>query len=94
MLSKINDCLRIYQNRRIIFVEHGVSIDLDALKAHRFNFQQNLVIAKLDTYLLAQDLQMGYLTLNTLLIELKCPCNLKFLIVGIDANFALRALHC
>jgi hypothetical protein len=46
----------------------------------------------LDTYLLAQDLQMGHLTLKNLLMELKCPCNLKFHNAGNDANFTLRAL--
>jgi hypothetical protein len=92
MLSKINDCLRIYQNRSIILVGHGVSNDLAALKALGFDFQENLVIAKLDTHLLARDLQMGHLTLKNLLMELNCPCNLKFHNAGNDANFTLRAL--
>ena len=92
MLSKINNCLRIYQNRSIILVGHGVSSDLAALKARGFDFEKNLVIAKLDTYLLARDLQMGYFTLKNLLIELNCPCNLKFHNAGNDANFALHAL--
>lgn len=92
MLSKINDCLRIYQNRSIVLVGHGVSSDLAALKALGFNFQQNLGIAKLDTYLLARDLQMGHLNLKNLLIELNCPCNIKFHNAGNDANFTLRAL--
>ena len=92
MLLKINNCLRIYQNRSIILVGHGVSSDLAALKALGFDFQENLVIAKLDTYLLARDLQMGHLTLKNLLMELNCPCNLKFHNAGNDANFTLRAL--
>lgn len=92
MLSKINDCLRIYQNRSIVLVGHGVSNDLAALNALGFDFQENLVIAKLDTYLLARDLQMGHLTLKNLLIELNCPCNLKLHNAGNDANFTLRAL--
>ncbi|PVH77235.1 hypothetical protein DL98DRAFT_274686 [Cadophora sp. DSE1049] len=92
MLLKINNCLRIYENRSIILVGHGVSSDLAALKALGFDFQENLVIAKLDTYLLARDLQMGHLTLKNLLMELNCPCNLKFHNAGNDANFTLRAL--
>ena len=55
ILSKINDCLRTYQNRSIILVGHGISNDLTTLKALGFDFQENLVIAKLDTYLLARD---------------------------------------
>jgi hypothetical protein len=92
ILSKINDCLRIYQNRSIILVGHGASSDLAALKALGFDFQENLVIAKLDTYQLARDLQMGQLTLKNLLMELECPCDLKFHNAGNDANFTLRAL--
>jgi hypothetical protein len=60
------------------------------LKALGFDFQN--VIAKFDTYLLARDLQMGHLTLKNLLMELNCPCNLKFHNAGNDANFTLRAL--
>ncbi|KUJ17232.1 uncharacterized protein LY89DRAFT_748562 [Mollisia scopiformis] len=92
MLSKINTCLRIYQNRSIILVGHGVSNDLAALKSLGFDFQKNRVIAKLDTYLLAQDLQMGDFTLKNRLMELKCPCNFKFHNASNDTNFALRAL--
>jgi hypothetical protein len=92
MLSKINNCLCIYQNRSIILVGHGVSSDLAALKALGFDFQKILVIAKLDTYLLARDLQMGHLILKNLLMELNCPCNFKFHNAGNDAKFTLRAL--
>jgi len=92
ILSKINDCLRIYQNRSIILVGHGASSDLAALKALGFDFQEKLVIAKLATYQLARDLQMGQLTLKNLLMELNCPCNLKFHNAGNDANFTLQAL--
>jgi hypothetical protein len=56
------------------------------------NYQDNLVIAKFDTYLLARDLQMGHLTLKNLLMGLNCPCNLRFHNAGNDANFTLRAL--
>jgi hypothetical protein len=92
MLSKINSCLRVYQNKSIILVGHGFSNDLAALKALGFDFQKNQVIAKLDTYLLARDLQMGHLSLKNLIIELNCPCNVKFHNAGNDANFTLRAL--
>jgi hypothetical protein len=40
MLSKINDCFRIYQNRSIILVGHGASNGLAALKALGFDFQK------------------------------------------------------
>ena len=76
----------------IILVGHGASNDLAALKSLGFDFQENMVIAKLDTYLLARELQMGDLTLKNLLMELKCPCNLKFHNAGNDKNFTLRAL--
>jgi hypothetical protein len=92
MLSKIEDCLHIYQNRNIILVGHGFANDLAALKALGFDFQKNQVIEKLDTYLLARDLQMGHLTLKNLLMEVGYPCNLKFHNAGNDANFTLRAL--
>jgi hypothetical protein len=92
MLSKIEDCLHIYQNRNIILVRHRVANDLAALKALRFDFQKNQVIEKLDIYLLVRDLQMGHLTLKNLLIGLGYPCNLKFHNTGNDANFTLRAL--
>ena len=92
MLSKINDCLRIYQNRSVILVGHRMSSDLAALKALGFDFQENIVVARLDTYLPARDLQIGQLTLKNLLMKLNCPCNLKFHNAGNDANFTLRAL--
>jgi hypothetical protein len=38
MLLKVNNCFRIYQNRSIILVGHGVSSDLAALKALGFGF--------------------------------------------------------
>jgi hypothetical protein len=38
ILSKINHCLRIYQNRCIFLIEHGIPSDLAALKALGFNF--------------------------------------------------------
>jgi hypothetical protein len=44
MLSKINDCLRICQNRSIILVGHGASSDLAALKAFGFDFQKNWLL--------------------------------------------------
>jgi hypothetical protein len=68
-----------------------MSSDVDALKALGFDFQENLVITKLDTYLLARNLQMGHLTLKNLLMDLDCPCNFKFHNVD-NANFTLRAL--
>lgn len=92
MLIKINNCLRIYQNRSIILVGHGISGDLAAIKALGFDFQENQVIAKLDTYLLARYLQMGDFTFENLLMELKCPSNFKLHNGGNDANVALRAL--
>jgi len=92
MLLKIKHSLHVYRNRNIILVGHGFSNDLAALKALGFDFQEHLIIAKLDTYLLARDLQMGHLTLKNLLMELNCPCNLKFHNAGNDANFTLRAL--
>jgi hypothetical protein len=38
MLSKINDYLRIYQNRSIILVRYRVLNDLTVLKALRLDF--------------------------------------------------------
>ena len=70
----------------------GFQVTFSALKALGFDFQENLVVAKLDTYLLARDLQMGHLALKNLLMELNCPCNFKFRNAGNDANFTLRAL--
>ncbi|KAH6715088.1 hypothetical protein BKA61DRAFT_721797 [Leptodontidium sp. MPI-SDFR-AT-0119] len=92
MLSRINGCLRVYQDRNIVLVGHGVPGDMAVLKDLGFDFQENRVVARLDTYLLARDLQMGHLSLENLLIKLNCPCNLKFHNAGNDANCALRAL--
>ncbi|TVY49040.1 hypothetical protein LOCC1_G001340 [Lachnellula occidentalis] len=92
MLSKINNCLRVYQDRSIVLVGHGVFTELRALKALGFDFQEHRVIAKLDTYLLAQDLQLGHFRLRNLLVELECRCNINFHNAGNDANYTLRAL--
>lgn len=92
MLSKINDCLRPYQNRSIVLVGHGFPNALAMLEALGFDFQKkNRVVAKLDTHLLVRDLQMGQLSLKNLLMELNCPCNLGFHNAGNDANFTLQA---
>jgi hypothetical protein len=90
MLSRINKCLRVYQNGSIVLVGHGMSSDLSALRALGLDFTQ--VVVKLDTYSLARKMQMGDFPLKNLLIELKVPCNLKFHNAGTDANVALRAL--
>jgi hypothetical protein len=90
MLSRINTCLRAYQDRSIVLVGHGMSSDLSALRALGLDFKQ--VVAKLDTYLLARNVKLGELSLKNLLVELKVPCNLKFHNAGNDANVALRAL--
>lgn len=85
MLSKINDCLRMHQNRNIVLVGHGFSSDLAVLKALGFDFQENMVITKLDIYILAQKLQMGEFSLGNLLLKLKCHCNSKLHNAGNDA---------
>ena len=92
MLSKINNCLRMYQDRSIVLVGHGMSGDLAALNALRFDFVNTPFIAKMDTCLLARDLHMGQLKLKNLLEKLDCPCNFRLHNAANDANYTLRAL--
>ncbi|KAL2061898.1 hypothetical protein VTL71DRAFT_7276 [Oculimacula yallundae] len=92
MLSMIQDCLSTYQDRNIVLVGHGLPGDLAAIRALGFDLQKNKVVVILDTYLLAQDLQMGEFSLRKLLIELNCPCRMALHNAANDANFALRAL--
>ena len=91
MPFKIRRCLEDFHERQIVLVGHGISSDLAVLKSLDF-FEHTNIMAKLDTYLLARNLQLGHLKLKDLLTQLHCPIHFRFHNAGNDANLALRAV--
>jgi len=91
MLSKINACLKSYQDRNIFLIGHWMSGDLDALSELGFDFGR--ITQSLDTCLLLRRLQLRRPSLYSLLAKLDFPCShMKFHNAGNDANLTLRAL--
>lgn len=89
ILTRINNCLRVYQNRSII----RASKRSCCIKRSWIWFPRKSGYCNFRYISTCTRLQMGEFRLKKLLAELECPCHhFNFHNAGNDANVALRAL--